>query len=63
MKDKKHFLILDANVLIDYCKSDRTIIKSICGHVGQVYLAMPVLSELSEIDEDDCLTLKLAPCF
>lgn len=36
---KKHFLILDANILIDFYKCDRTIVKLICTYVGQIYLA------------------------
>lgn len=54
---KRHFLILDANILIDFCKCDRTIIKLICTYVGQIYLATPVLSEINEIDEDACVEL------
>lgn len=54
---KKQFLILDANTLIDLCECDRTIIKLICTHVGQIYLAMPVLSEIKSINEDECIEL------
>ncbi len=54
---KRQFLILDANTLIDFCKCDRTIIKLICTYVGQIYLATPVLSEIKEIDESDCIEL------
>lgn len=54
---KKHFLIMDANILIDFCKCDRTIIKLICTYVGQIYLATPVLSEINEIDEGACVDL------
>ncbi len=54
---KKRFLILDANTLIDYCKSDRTIIKLICTYVGQIYLANPVLTEVNEMDETICKEL------
>lgn len=54
---KKHFLILDANILIDFYKCDRTIIKLICNYVGQIYLATPVLYEINEIDESDCIEL------
>lgn len=54
---KRHFLILDANILIDFYKCDRTIIKLICTYVGQIYLATPVLSEINEIDEGACVEL------
>ena len=51
------FLIVDANILIDYFTCDRTIIKLICTYVGQIHLATPVLSEVKEISENDCLEL------
>lgn len=54
---KKRFLILDANILIDFCKCDRMIIKLICSYVGQIYLSTPVLAEIKEINEDDCVDL------
>jgi rRNA-processing protein FCF1 len=53
----KPLLILDANILIDFCKCDKTIVQLICHHVGQIYLATPVLYEINEIDENDCLDL------
>jgi len=52
-----HFLIMDANVLIDFCECDKTIITLICRYVGQIYLATPILSEINEIDENDCMEL------
>ncbi len=54
---KRHFLILDANILIDFYKCDRTIVKLICTYVGQIYLATPVLNEINEINEGDCIEL------
>ena len=54
---KSQFLILDANILIDFLKCDRTIIKLISTNVGQVYLATPVLDEISEINDSDCAEL------
>lgn len=56
MKRKtRRLLILDANVLIDFCKSDKTIIKLICDYVGQIYLATPILDEINDINEDECI--------
>ena len=54
---KRSFLILDANILIDFFKCDRTILKLICTYVGQIHLATPVLNEVNEINESDCLDL------
>jgi rRNA-processing protein FCF1 len=56
-RKKRHFLMLDANILIDFYKCDRTIVKLICTYVGQIYLATPVLNEINQIDEGDCLEL------
>lgn len=56
-KKTHHFLILDANILIDFFKCDRTIIKLICSYVGQIYIATPVLNEVTEISESDCIEL------
>ncbi len=53
----RHFLILDANILIDFFKCDRTIIRLICRYVGQIYLATPVFNEVTEISENDCIEL------
>lgn len=54
---KRCFLILDANILIDFFKCDRTILKLICTYIGQIHLATPVLNEVNEISESDCLDL------
>ncbi|EIJ80122.1 hypothetical protein PB1_07172 [Bacillus methanolicus PB1] len=54
---KQRFLILDANILIDFFKCDPMIIKLICTYVGQIYLASPVLNEVKEISDSDCLEL------
>jgi len=43
-----HF-ILDANVLIDFCKSDKSILALISKHVGTIHLASPVLDEVKQL--------------
>lgn len=55
--NKLRFLILDANILIDFFKCDKTIIKLINTYVGQIYLATPVLNEVQEISESECIEL------
>lgn len=49
-----YFFILDANIIIDYVLSDRTLLKLISAHVGTIYLATPVLEEIKELDESEC---------
>lgn len=45
----RRLLIVDANVLIDLCEADRTVIRLISDHVGRVHVATPVLQE--EVDQ------------
>jgi hypothetical protein len=45
---------MDANVLIDLCEADRTVIRLISDHVGQIHVPLPVLrEEVDQIDEAD----------
>jgi rRNA-processing protein FCF1 len=49
---------MDANVLIDLCEADRTVIRLISEHVGQVHVPLPVLrEEVDQIDEAECTDL------
>ncbi|MEO8901718.1 MAG: hypothetical protein ABI488_07975 [Polyangiaceae bacterium] len=43
-------LLVDACVLIDFAKADRSILTLAARHVGEVYVATPVLEEVREID-------------
>lgn len=53
------FLILDANVLIDFCKSDRSMLTLIARHIGRVVVALPVLDEVEALGHGDLQTLGL----
>ncbi|MBI5544455.1 MAG: hypothetical protein HY901_11230 [Deltaproteobacteria bacterium] len=54
----KGLLIMDANVLNDLCEADRTVIRLISEHVGQVHVPLPVLQEeVDQIDESECADL------
>ncbi|EEG77470.1 hypothetical protein [Dethiobacter alkaliphilus] len=57
MKKEKRFLILDANTLIDFYKSDRMLIKLFTTYLGEIYLAKPVFDEVWEINANDCIEL------
>lgn len=46
--------ILDANVLIDYCNSDLSVLETLSRRIGQVYIGKPT------VDEVDQLTLREA---
>jgi rRNA-processing protein FCF1 len=51
-------LIVDANVLIDYCDTDISIL-GLASQQGPVYVASPVLAEVDGLDEDECERLGL----
>lgn len=53
-------LVLDANVLIDYCQCDLTVLSLASKRVGKVHVPSPVLDEVHELDEDECVRLGLA---
>ena len=45
-------LLLDACVLIDYLKTDRSILPLIARHVGPIHVASPVSDEVNEITRE-----------
>jgi len=49
---RRPLLLMDANVLIDFCDSDRTVIPLISKHVGRVHVPMPILLEEVEQFKD-----------
>jgi predicted nucleic acid-binding protein len=53
------FLILDANVLIDYCAADRSVLTLISEHVGRVQVPTVLLEEVEDLDESECDRLSL----
>jgi len=57
MNAKDGFLILDANALIDYYRFNREIIKLVCTHVGQIFIAKPVLEEVTQLNTNHCAEL------
>ncbi|MGF1643240.1 MAG: PIN domain-containing protein [Thiotrichales bacterium] len=47
-------LIIDANVLIDYLKSDPAILAFAARHLGQIYIPRAVLEEVEQLTETYC---------
>jgi len=45
MKSERAFLLMDANVLIDFCKSDASVIALVSSEIGTVHIPRPVLEE------------------
>ncbi len=46
----RKLMILDACVLIDFIKADRSVLRLIANHVGQIHVASPVVDEINEVD-------------
>jgi hypothetical protein len=61
-RSPKGFLVMDANVLIDLCEADRTVIRLISDHIGRVHVPLPVLrEEVDQIDEAEYTELGIVP--
>jgi rRNA-processing protein FCF1 len=43
-------LIVDANVLIDFCRTDQSVLTLVAHHVAVVNVAEPVLDEVDQLD-------------
>jgi hypothetical protein len=56
---KLELLIIDANVLIDFCKTDRTVLALVAKHVATVHVAEPVLAEVAQLDRPGAEALGL----
>jgi rRNA-processing protein FCF1 len=52
-------LILDANVLIDYCAADRWVLTLISQHVGRINVPAALLDEVEDLDESECDRLSI----
>ena len=50
-------LLVDANVLIDYVKSELSVLGLAARHLGEVYVLSTVLDEVDGLDADDCARL------
>jgi rRNA-processing protein FCF1 len=46
-------MIMDACVLIDFLKADRSILQLVVKHVGPLHVASPVLDEVNEIENEN----------
>lgn len=58
--DEKFSLILDANVVIDYCHADENILALSARHLGNVFIPRPILNdEVKELDQKDCERIRL----
>ena len=58
MSKSRGLLLMDANVLIDFCKADPTVLKIISDDIGRVHVPTPVLiEEVEDIQREDWTAL------
>jgi predicted nucleic acid-binding protein len=55
----RRFLIVDANVLIDYAATDRAILGLVNRYLGTVCIPRPILDEVTQLSATDCDRLGL----
>lgn len=48
------FLLVDANVLVDYQAADLAILSLVSRHVGTIHIVSTVLGEVDGLDESEC---------
>ena len=51
---QRGFLVIDANVLVDYQAADLAILALVNRHVGTVHILTTMLAEVEGLDESDC---------
>ena len=54
MAKKPKVLLMDANVLIDYQKSDFSVLGLVSKHVGEVHVLTNIIEEVDDLEVDDC---------
>ena len=59
MPSKRQALLVDANVLVDYQKSDISILSLVNQHIGEVHVLATILDEVDDLEAVDCERLGL----
>ncbi len=54
MPKNPEILLMDANVLIDYQKSDFSVLGLVNEHVGEVHVLTTIIDEVDDLDFSDC---------
>ena len=53
------FLVVDANVLIDFVEADPSVLTLVSKHLGQIHVLRAVLDEVEQLDQAECERLQL----
>lgn len=56
MAPRAQLLILDACVLVDFCKTDLGLLTLFSHHVGPIHVASPVFAEVEQLDEPQAIS-------
>lgn len=59
LKSTTAWFIADANVLIDYVKTNPEILGLVSKHVGPIYVVADVLEEVDQLDVVQCHAMPL----
>jgi len=49
----RKLMIMDACVLIDFIKAERAVLDLVVKHIGPLYVTIPVVDEVNEIDDEN----------
>ncbi len=53
-------LVADANVLIDYAKSDKSVLALISRHVAKIHVPSPVYEEVGDLSQRDAVKFDIS---
>lgn len=57
--DQTRFFVFDASVLIDFCGSDKTLLKLISTKIAPIWSPRAILEEVRQLSENDFSDLKI----
>ncbi len=52
-KGEPMFMIMDACVLIDYLKTDKSVLRLFVEFIGPVHVVSPIVAEVKDIENED----------
>jgi len=59
MDSRSEIIVSDADVLIDYCLTNKKILRLVSRHIWKIYVLRPVFVEVEELDEETANILEI----
>ena len=59
MDSRSEIIVSDACILIDYCLTNKKILRLVSRHIWKIYVLRPVFLEVKELDEDTADILEI----